>query len=77
MAKFEYEDYEAYKDVLNNAYDYMRYTELTYFEVRQIIAETFSFCNVNSVSDLKDNKTKDLIIDILRHQFLILKIMFN
>lgn len=53
MAKFEYEDYEAYKDVLNNAYDYMRYTELTYFEVRQIIAETFSFCNINSIKDLR------------------------
>ncbi len=68
MAKFEYEDYEAYKDVLNNAYDYMRYTELTYFEVRQIIAETFSFCNINSIKDLRDNVTKDLIIETIRHQ---------
>lgn len=68
MAKFEYEDYEAYKDVLNNEYDYMRYTELTYFEVRQIIAETFSFCNINSIKDLRDRVTKDLIIETIRHQ---------
>ena len=68
MAKFEYEDYEAYKDVLNNAYDYMRYTKLTYFEVRQIIAETFSFCNINSIKDLRDRVTKDLIIETIRHQ---------
>lgn len=68
MAKFEYEDYEAYKDVLNNAYDYMRYTELTYFEVRQIISETFSFCNINSIKDLRDRVTKDLIIETIKHQ---------
>ena len=68
MAKFEYEDYEAYKDVLNNAYDYMRYTDLTYFEVRQIIAETFSFCNINSIKDLRDRVTKDLIIETIKHQ---------
>ena len=68
MAKFEYEDYEAYKDVLNNAYDYMRYTELTYFEVRQIIAETFSFCNINSIKDLRDRVTKDRIIETIKHQ---------
>ena len=77
MAKLDNEEIEAYKEVLNFAYDFTRNTELTFFDVRQIITETFSFCNINSISDLKDNETKDLIIDVLRHQFLILKIMFN
>lgn len=75
MAKVDNEKVKAYKEVLNFAYDFTRNTELTFFDVRQIITETFSFCNINSISDLKDNETKNLIIDVLRHQFL--KIMFN
>lgn len=68
MAKVDNEEVKAYKEVLNSAYEYIRYTELTFFDVRQIIAETFSFCNVDSISDLKNDETKDLIIEILEHQ---------
>lgn len=70
MAKLDNEEIEAYKEVLNFAYEFTRNTDLTSFDVRQIINETFSFCNINSISDLKDNKTKNIIIDILKHQFL-------
>ena len=70
MAKLDNEEIKAYKEVLNFAYEYTKNTELTFFDVRQIITETLSFCNVNSISDLKDNKTKDAIIDILKYQFL-------
>lgn len=68
MAKVDNEEVKAYKEVLNSAYEYIRYTELKFFDVRQIIAETLSFCNVDSISDLKDDETKDLIIEILKHQ---------
>ena len=68
MAKVDNEEVQAYKDVLNNAYEYMRYTDLTFFDIRQIITETFTFCNVDSISDLKNDETKCLIIEILEHQ---------
>ena len=70
MAKLDNEEIKAYKEVLNFAYKYTKNTDLTFFDVRQIVTETLSFCNVNSISDLKDNETKDAIIDILKHQFL-------
>ena len=68
MAKVGNEEVKAYKEVLNSAYEYIRYTELTFFDVRQIIAETFSFCNINSIKDLRDRVTKDLIIETIKHQ---------
>ena len=68
MAKVDNEEVQAYKEVLNSAYEYMRYTDLTFFDIRQIITETFSFCNVDSISDLKNDEIKCLIIEILEHQ---------
>lgn len=68
MAKVDNEEVQAYKEVLNSAYEYMRYTDLTFFDIRQIITETFSFCNVDNISDLKNDETKCLIIEILEHQ---------
>lgn len=68
MAKVDNEEVQAYKEVLNSAYEYMRYTDLTFFDIRQIITETFTFCNVDSISDLKNDETKYLIIEILEHQ---------
>lgn len=68
MAKVDNEELKAYKEVLNTAHKYMRYTDLTFFDIRQIITETFSFCNVDSISDLRNDETKNLIIEILEHQ---------
>jgi hypothetical protein len=68
MVKFDLEEVEAYKEIIDVAYNYVYYTDLTFFDIRQVISETFEFCEIKNIRDLKNEKTKDLLIETIKIQ---------